>query len=498
MRHQTILAAEYIRMSTDQQDLSVSIQRRAILEYAEARGLRVIRSYEDQGRSGLTLKQRGGMKRLLEDVTQDSCAFSVVLVYDVSRWGRFQDTDASAYYEYHCRLHGIDVVYVKEPFGAEPSPVAALIKSIKRVMAAEYSRELGIKVRAGQDRAIELGFQMGATPLGLVRAAVSKDRANMRILAPHERKALQSDRIKWVHGPEHEVEMVRRMFELYTAPRNCLLDVKRQLEAEGWVGRNGRPLCYETIKKLLRCEAFVGNFVWGQYTRAHQRRKESDPAFVRAVGTIEPIISQKLWGQAQTKRGKAPDRHYRDRASLLEELRSALAVNPYLRQVHLASHGCANVARYKQEFGSWQEAKRLVGMERQESERRLTHLRRRGWRLGKAILRDVRELLETTGTVVRLTDRPRALIFSHGRLLIKLAWPHRGPQGLAWCFEGKKLKAGTTLLARMNADETVLDFVLLDEEQSSRFPRWSHEDLEHFDRIRSGDQLLGALANLRR
>jgi hypothetical protein len=57
----------------------------------------------------------------------------MVLAYDCSRWGRFQDTDAFAYHEYHCRLNGV----VQEPFGTADSPIAGLFKSIKRVMAAE-------------------------------------------------------------------------------------------------------------------------------------------------------------------------------------------------------------------------------------------------------------------------------------------------------------------------------------------------------------------------
>jgi len=77
-------------------------------------GMRLVATYQDEGRSGLSLRQRTGMQQLLKDVAMDQCPFSAVLVYDVSRWGRFQDTDASAYYEYHCRLHGVDVIVGEE------------------------------------------------------------------------------------------------------------------------------------------------------------------------------------------------------------------------------------------------------------------------------------------------------------------------------------------------------------------------------------------------
>lgn len=105
----TLRAVQYIRMSTDLQDLSHEMQKVAIASYAERNGLTILETYQDAGKSGLTLRKRPAMKKLLTDVVAPQCPFSVILVYDISRWGRFQDTDASAYYEYHCKLHGVDV-----------------------------------------------------------------------------------------------------------------------------------------------------------------------------------------------------------------------------------------------------------------------------------------------------------------------------------------------------------------------------------------------------
>ena len=46
------LAAQYIRMSTDKQDLSPSVQKDAIAAYAAAREMQIVATYEDEGRSG--------------------------------------------------------------------------------------------------------------------------------------------------------------------------------------------------------------------------------------------------------------------------------------------------------------------------------------------------------------------------------------------------------------------------------------------------------------
>ncbi len=58
-----------------------------------------------------------------------------MLVYDVSRWGRFQDCDESAFYEYLCRRAGIRVEYCMEEFRNDGTPISAVLKVLKRVMA---------------------------------------------------------------------------------------------------------------------------------------------------------------------------------------------------------------------------------------------------------------------------------------------------------------------------------------------------------------------------
>jgi DNA invertase Pin-like site-specific DNA recombinase len=122
---------------------------------------RPVRTYADEGKSGLRIDGRQALQRLISDVVNGNADFCVILVYDVSRWGRFQDADESAYYEYICRRAGIQVAYCAEQFENDGSPVSTIVKGVKRAMAGEYSRELSAKVFAGQCRLIEMGFRQG-------------------------------------------------------------------------------------------------------------------------------------------------------------------------------------------------------------------------------------------------------------------------------------------------------------------------------------------------
>ena len=93
-------AAEYVRMSTEHQKYSTENQADAIREFAARRAIEVVRTYTDAGKSGLRLDGRDALKQLIDDVQSGRANFQTILVYDVSRWGRFQDADESAYYEY--------------------------------------------------------------------------------------------------------------------------------------------------------------------------------------------------------------------------------------------------------------------------------------------------------------------------------------------------------------------------------------------------------------
>jgi DNA invertase Pin-like site-specific DNA recombinase len=168
-------------MSTEHQKYSTENQAERIARYAAERGFDIIRTYEDSGKSGLSLDGRRSLQQLLSDVRDRTADFDAILVYDISRWGRFQDADESAYYEFICREAGITVHYCAEQFENDGSISATIIKSVKRAMAGEYSRELSVKVFAGQCRLIRLGFRQGGPAgFGLRRTLVDENRVPTR------------------------------------------------------------------------------------------------------------------------------------------------------------------------------------------------------------------------------------------------------------------------------------------------------------------------------
>ena len=235
-------AAQYVRMSTEHQQYSTENQADMIREYAARRGYEIIRTYADDGKSGLKMEGRNSLRAMIDDVQTGRANFTAILVYDVSRWGRFQDTDESAYYEYLCKRAGIDVHYCAEQFENDGGPAATIIKSVKRVMAAEYSRELSSKVFKGQCKLIELGYRQGGPAgYGLRRMLIDHTHKEKGVLARGEKKSLQTDRVILVRGPEEEVRVVQWIYQTFIRENRSEREIAEILNAQGILTDLGRP-----------------------------------------------------------------------------------------------------------------------------------------------------------------------------------------------------------------------------------------------------------------
>lgn len=244
-------AAQYVRMSTDHQQYSTQNQADKIREYAQHRHIEIVKTYADEGRSGLRIDGRQALQQLIEDVESGTADFQIILVYDVSRWGRFQDADESAYYEYICRRAGIQVAYCAEQFENDGSPVSTIVKGVKRAMAGEYSRELSVKVFAGQCRLIEQGFRQGGPAgYGLRRVLIEQSGAVKGVLAQGEYKSLQTDRVILQPGPDAEVAVVNQIYRWFVNDSLLEPEIVARLNARGILTDLGREWTRGTVRQL--------------------------------------------------------------------------------------------------------------------------------------------------------------------------------------------------------------------------------------------------------
>lgn len=360
-------AAQYVRMSTIHQRYSIENQAAAIAAYAARYNLNIVRTYRDEGLSGLKIDKREGLKQLITDVCSGRADFSRVLVYDVSRWGRFQDVDESAHYEFLCRQAGIMVEYCAEQFDNDGSLLSSIVKNLKRVMAAEFSRELSAKVHAGQLRLAALGFRQGG-PLGfgLRRELIDENRLSKGYLKPGQQKSLKTDHVVLRLGQPSEIEVIQRIYQEYVEERKSEEEIVRRLNREGVLNHLGRPWTRRMVDYILRNENYIGNTVYNResFPLRGRKIKNAPNLWIRTRGSIAPAVDRNVFLRAQ-RRLTLRWLHLTD-DELLLRLKSLLEREGRLSEAIINDTlGVPSVNVYCERFGSLRHAYRRIGYELQ-------------------------------------------------------------------------------------------------------------------------------------
>lgn len=358
-----IRAAEYVRMSTEHQQYSTDNQSETIRRYAMQRGYEIVRTYADEGKSGLNIGGRQALQKLLDDVETDHADFAALLVYDVSRWGRFQDPDEAASYELRCRRAGVQVHYCAEQFENDGSIGSSIIKTVKRAMAGEYSRELSVKVFAGQANLIRLGFRQGGPAgFGLRRMLVDQSGTEKGLLDRGEHKSIATDRVILVPGPDDEIEVVRNVYQQFVEQGRSEQEIADQLNEKGIATDLGRPWTRGSVHQLLINEKYIGNNVWGRTScKLKGNHIHNVPGeWIRADGAFTGIISPTQFEAAQTIIRERSIRLGDD--EMLELLAQVFERNGYLSGLIIdETENCPSSSSFRHRFGSLLRAYTLVG-----------------------------------------------------------------------------------------------------------------------------------------
>jgi DNA invertase Pin-like site-specific DNA recombinase len=350
-------------MSTEHQQYSTENQSDIIHRYAKSRNMEIVETYADHGRSGLNIAGRDGLSQLVADVERGPVAFSDVLVYDVSRWGRFQDVDESAYYEYVLKRAGVRVHYCAEQFENDDSMYAAVVKAVKRSMAGEYSRELSVKVFAGQCRLIELGFRQGGPPgYGLRRQLIDRGGNSKGLLRRGERKSLQTDRVILVPGPDEEISIVREIYDQFIEQGKTERQIMEDLNGRGVAGEDGRLWTPATVHQILTNPKYIGANIFNRRSFKLKRKRVKNPIdmWIWRNDAFQPIVSARQFHDAreiiQARHQHLSDEELLDRLRLLLQRCGRLSGILIDESEDMPSSSC-----YCSRFGNLLRAYELIG-----------------------------------------------------------------------------------------------------------------------------------------
>lgn len=465
-------AAQYVRVSREHQRYAIENQIIALRNYAEKHGLEIVRTYADKGISGLRFHKRVALKQLLKDVVSGDADFSMILVYDVSRWGRFQDTDESAHYEFICRQSGIQIEYCGEPFENDGSPISTLVKGIKRLMAAEYSSDLSRRVFSGQRRIVQQGYHAGGPAgIGLRRLVIDHNGNPKEILTLGQQKNLITDRTILVPGPPEEIALVREIFEACAAGEP-MRRIAERLKASELPAAKGRRWTNSQVSLLLRNEKYIGNIVWNKRSTKLGTRPVWNPKseWIRADAVYEPIISRELFDSAreaiESRYAPIPEQE------LLDGLRRLLTEKGFLsRDLINADDRIPSTRIYYKRFETLQHAYKRIGYQPQRNYKH-REIDRSLKRLRIQLAVQTAQRIRQSGTAARLVP---------GRHSIKVGSNLQISFMALRCLENKKGKRSWTFrpsirsqsnvaaAARMaHGNKEILDYYLIPKEMMEK------------------------------
>jgi len=445
-------------MSDDGQQYSIDNQKAAIQKYAEDHKFLIVRTYADAGKSGLVLNRREALRKLLDDVEHGDPGYKAILIYDVSRWGRFQNSDEAAHYEFLCTRSGIRLHYCAEQFANDDTPSSAILKSLKRSMAAEFSRELGVKVFEGKCRLVKMGFWVGAKPgYGYRRMMVSADGRRKLKLEEGDRKSLITDRVTLVLGPPKEVECVRRMFGMVLQHRRSCTEIARNLtrdrilfHGKEWTGRD--------VYNVLTHPKYAGYNVWA---RTAQKLRSTvahlSPEHWILVPEVFPaIVDKATFDRTQTNLWRNADRQWTDR-EILKKLKRLLAVKGRLSEsIILKARGMPAISTLHRHFGSCKDMYALIDYHPPAEDIFRTAKTERSMVFRRELVERIADLFPKNVTVFHFPNRTRSVLRLDDDFNVSIVLCRTTPRyagGLDWIAEPAANERGfITLLCTVSPD----------------------------------------------
>lgn len=351
---QRLRTVAYYRHSAEiGQENSVEIQQDNVRTFAEKHNLEIVEEFADRGKSGLNAEGRPAFTEMMHWV-RSRHDFAMVLVLDVSRWGRFQDTDLSAHYESLCTQHGKQVIYTNIGFTRdEDRLINQLRKSIDRYQSAEYSRTLSKKVFEGSAKVASQGYRPGgAPPYGFHRLMLDENKDPDRVLQPGQRKAIQNGRVVLVPGEPTQVETVLEIFTLFAEKRFDERQIVGHLNGKGVPSPGGLTWSVATVRHILTDQQYAGAVVYNRTTQRLKEKRQRNPwdQWIITPNAYEPIVTPALYDKAQAVYEERKRRYLPE--NMLARLR-VLYEKYSIVTSHLirADPECPSPARYAAKFG---------------------------------------------------------------------------------------------------------------------------------------------------
>lgn len=282
----------YARVSSDSQDvdLSISSQLKAMREFAKKNGHQVVKEFVDEAESGRT-SARPAFREMIALARRPNKPFSAILVWKYSRFARSRED--SILYKAMLKKAGVQVISINEPF--DNSPTGRLMEAIIESMDEFYSDNLGEDVTRGMRESAERGFYLSSSPPYGYRKIKVQDGAK-------ERTKLEPDPTR--------VNIVTSMFAAIKGGQG-LIDIVRKLNTNKDPGPKGKGWGKTGVYSILINEIYTGVFVWGKVSKRGLppvRTENACPAIVDrdTFLRVQEIMKDRMPARIHPRRVSSP------------------------------------------------------------------------------------------------------------------------------------------------------------------------------------------------
>ena len=237
------------------------------------------RGYWDEGISGTSVRRREQFAEMIRDGYEHK--FDLIITKEISRFAR--NTMDSLQYTRELLKRGVGVYFESDGvLTLEPDSEFRL--TIMSSVAQEESRKTSERVRRGNRISVENHVVLGSNRI----YGFDKEKGKLTI-------------------NEQEAEMVRMIFELFTAQLYGLRKISRLLYDKGYRSYSGGRISETTIQRILRNPKYKGYYCGGKTTKHRHLSsevikipQENWVMFKDETGEIVPaLVTEEVWGRAQ-------------------------------------------------------------------------------------------------------------------------------------------------------------------------------------------------------
>lgn len=260
----------YARVSTEKEEQKNSLENQDM--YYKNKILSVpmwtfVQGYTDKGITGTSTKKRDDFNDMIEDGLNDM--YDLVLTKEVCRFAR--NTLDTLQLTRNLLAKGKGVYFELDNINTLEQE-GELRLTIMASLAQDESRRISERVKFGFNRAIENGRVLGNNAIW----GYEKNHCKLEI-------------------NNNEARVVKRVFEVYSAGNIGIRKIGQVLAKEGIFSRNGTPLGYSTIRRMLENPKYKGHYC-GKKTEVidfmTKQRIELPKEEWREYKTTEDIVPQ--------------------------------------------------------------------------------------------------------------------------------------------------------------------------------------------------------------